>query len=99
MSPSPYSKLQRRHPLFLICADKKLILLFLRNLSTDMGRRQAETLAMRTFCGLFEIRHIIENMMNWHHSGFNLYGGKAIWPHNEEGLASGSQSLRLGEKI
>ena len=25
-------------------------------------------------------------MMNWHHSGFNVYCGKAIWPHNEEGL-------------
>ena len=29
---------------------------------------------------------VIENMMNWHHSGFNVYCGKAIWPHNEEGL-------------
>jgi hypothetical protein len=29
---------------------------------------------------------IIENMMNWHHSGFNVYCGKAIWPHNEDGL-------------
>ena len=29
---------------------------------------------------------IIENMMNWRHSGFNVYCGKAIWPHNEEGL-------------
>jgi len=39
---------------------------------------------------------IIENMMNWpparralslrlgeHHSGFNVYCGNAIWPHNE----------------
>ena len=33
---------------------------------------------------------VIENMMNWHHSGFNVYCGKAIWPHNEEGLTSGS---------
>ncbi|MEE9302938.1 MAG: hypothetical protein V3U84_04045, partial [Thiotrichaceae bacterium] len=33
---------------------------------------------------------IIENMMNWRHSGFNVYCGKAIWPHNEQGLASGS---------
>ncbi len=24
--------------------------------------------------------------MNWRHSGFNVYCGKAIWPHNEEGL-------------
>jgi hypothetical protein len=29
---------------------------------------------------------VIENMMNWRHSGFNVYCGKAIWPHNEEGL-------------
>jgi hypothetical protein len=29
---------------------------------------------------------IIENMMNWRHSGFSVYCGKAIWPHNEEGL-------------
>jgi hypothetical protein len=29
---------------------------------------------------------VIENMMNWHHSGFNIYCGKAIWPHNEQGL-------------
>jgi hypothetical protein len=29
---------------------------------------------------------MIENMMNWRHSGFNVYCGKAIWPHNEEGL-------------
>ena len=26
---------------------------------------------------------VIENMMNWRHSGFNVYCGKAIWPHNE----------------
>lgn len=29
---------------------------------------------------------IIENMLNWRHSGFNVYCGKAIWSHNEEGL-------------
>jgi hypothetical protein len=29
---------------------------------------------------------VIENMMNWRHSGFNVYCGKAIWPHNEDGL-------------
>jgi hypothetical protein len=29
---------------------------------------------------------IIENMINWRHSGFNVYCGKAIWPHNQEGL-------------
>lgn len=28
----------------------------------------------------------IENMMNWYHSGFKVYCGKAIWPYNEEGL-------------
>jgi len=31
---------------------------------------------------------IIENMMNWRHSGFSVYCGKAIWPHNQEGLES-----------
>ncbi len=31
---------------------------------------------------------VIENMMNWHHSGFNVYCGKTIWPHNQEGLES-----------
>jgi hypothetical protein len=29
---------------------------------------------------------IIENMMNWHHSGFNVYCGKTLWPDNDEGL-------------
>ena len=29
---------------------------------------------------------VIENMMNWRHSGFNVYCGKAIWRHNQEGL-------------
>ncbi len=29
---------------------------------------------------------VIENMMNWRHSGFNVYCCNAIWPHNEEGL-------------
>ena len=29
---------------------------------------------------------IIENMMQWRHSGFNVYCGEAIWPHNQEGL-------------
>ncbi len=29
---------------------------------------------------------VIENMMSWRNSGFNVYFGNAIWPHNEEGL-------------
>jgi hypothetical protein len=29
---------------------------------------------------------VIENMINWRHSGFNVYCVKAIWPHNQEGL-------------
>jgi hypothetical protein len=29
---------------------------------------------------------VIENMINWRHSGFNVYCSKAIWPHNEAGL-------------
>jgi len=24
--------------------------------------------------------------MSWHHSGFNIYCGNAIWPHDEKGL-------------
>ena len=28
----------------------------------------------------------IKKLMNWRHSGFNVYCGNAIWPHNEEGL-------------
>ena len=27
---------------------------------------------------------VIENMLNWHHSDFNVYCGNAIWPHNDE---------------
>jgi len=37
---------------------------------------------------------VIENMMNWHHSGFNVYCGKAIWPHNES--AGGGENLARG---
>jgi hypothetical protein len=29
---------------------------------------------------------IIENMLGWHHSGFNVYCGERIWPSNSEGL-------------
>jgi hypothetical protein len=29
---------------------------------------------------------IIKNMMGWRHSGFNVYCGKVIWAHNEDGL-------------
>ena len=29
---------------------------------------------------------IIENMMNWHHSGFNIYCGETIWPDNRNGM-------------
>jgi len=29
---------------------------------------------------------VIENMMNWRHSGFSVYCGKPIWPHNDQGL-------------
>jgi hypothetical protein len=36
---------------------------------------------------------IIENMMNWRHSGFHVYCGKAIWPHNEEGLENLSRYI------
>ena len=29
---------------------------------------------------------VIENMLSWHHSGFNVYCGSAIWPRNEDAL-------------
>ena len=29
---------------------------------------------------------VIENMLNWRHSGFNVYCSNAIGPHNKEGL-------------
>ena len=29
---------------------------------------------------------IIDNMNNWHHSGFNVYCGKTLWPDNKDGL-------------
>ena len=29
---------------------------------------------------------VIENMMNWRHSGFNVYCGKAIWPRKQQAL-------------
>jgi len=29
---------------------------------------------------------VIENMMCWHHIGFNVYCSKTLWPDNEEGL-------------
>ena len=29
---------------------------------------------------------VIESMMAWRHSGFNVYCGNTIWPHNEDGL-------------
>ncbi len=29
---------------------------------------------------------VIENMVSWRHSGFNVYCGLAIWPHDENSL-------------
>ncbi len=29
---------------------------------------------------------IIDNMKNWHHSGFNVYCGKTLWPGNDDGM-------------
>ena len=29
---------------------------------------------------------IIENMLGWYHSGFNVYSGDTIWPTDEQGL-------------
>jgi hypothetical protein len=45
---------------------------------------------------------VIENMLSWHHSGFNVYCGNAVWPHNEEALriwraiSSGRPFLKSG---
>jgi hypothetical protein len=29
---------------------------------------------------------VIENMLCWRHSGFNVYCGPTIWPNNDKGL-------------
>lgn len=29
---------------------------------------------------------VIENMLSWRHSGFNVYCGSTIWPNNDNGL-------------
>ena len=29
---------------------------------------------------------VIENMLSWHHSGFNVYCGPAIWPHDKDAI-------------
>jgi hypothetical protein len=29
---------------------------------------------------------VIDNMMHWRHTGFNVYCGKTLWPGNENGL-------------
>jgi hypothetical protein len=29
---------------------------------------------------------VIENMLTWHHNGFNVYCGPTIWPNNDQGL-------------
>ena len=29
---------------------------------------------------------VIENMLSWHHSGFNIFRGSTIWPDNTEGM-------------
>ena len=29
---------------------------------------------------------VVENMLTWSHTGFNVYCGNTIWPDNDEGL-------------
>jgi hypothetical protein len=29
---------------------------------------------------------VIENMLSWHHNGFKVYCGPAIWPHDGNAL-------------
>ncbi len=36
---------------------------------------------------------VIENMMSWRHSGFNIYCGSSIWPHDEKGLEDLARNL------
>ena len=35
-----------------------------------------------------------EGAPNWRHSGFNVYCGNAIWPHNEEGLENVARYIK-----
>ncbi len=37
--------------------------------------------------------HIIESMLSWHHSGFNVYCGPAINPGDHEGLEKLAQYI------
>jgi hypothetical protein len=39
---------------------------------------------------------VIENMMNWRHSRFNMYCGNAIWPQNQEGLENLARYITRG---
>ena len=36
---------------------------------------------------------VIENMLFWHHSGFNVYCSPTIWPNNDRGVTSGTSML------
>jgi len=42
---------------------------------------------------------VIENMMNWRHSGFNVYCGNAIWQRNEEGLETLARGIYPPQRI
>jgi hypothetical protein len=42
---------------------------------------------------------VVKLILSWRHSGFNVHCGARIRPKDDEAMASGSESLRLGEKI
>ena len=60
MSPAPYSKLQRRRPLFLIRAYKNLMLLFLRDFNNRYGCASSRNIGheniMLPFCEIRAFR-------------------------------------------
>jgi hypothetical protein len=36
---------------------------------------------------------VIENMLSWRHSGFNIYCGPTIWPNNDQGLEDSARYI------
>ena len=36
---------------------------------------------------------LIDNLMNWRHSGFNVYCGNTLWPGNRKGLENLSRTI------
>jgi hypothetical protein len=62
------------------CAWKVLNLYLTQAVPYD-GAKTGAVVAMQSF-GL----RLVDLRLGEHHSKFNVYYGKAIWPHNEDGL-------------